>query len=414
MSVSGRKKVTPWYGVTVFTKAIMKPTISFVIIFLLMLFSLLPVGCAQKPLTVISAPDYPLFTDDLDYQDLDAALEKSLTYLRRLPPSTVYTIDNRRCTVADITRSIVFFRKLVAEKPSPQRLNELIVRHFSVYQARGIGGYNPDRSMLVTGYYQPLFAGSLKRTEAFSSPLYKVPGDLVIRHIDRGKKKQTVGRMEQGQFMPYWTRGEIERNNLLNGQELIWLKNPLDAFVLHIQGSGLISLPDGSIRGVHYARRNGRSYSSIGKYMVENCMLTLEEASLDSIRAYIDNNPEQRDLILHHNESFIFFDWGNAQGAVGSLGQVLTPGRSIAADKTCFPPGSLVFLRSRKPVVREQHIVKWNDLQRFVTIQDSGSAIRGPGRVDLFWGSGADAGLAAGRMKEDGAFYLLLLKQEED
>ena len=390
----------------------MKPLVSFVIIFSFLL--LLPFGCGQKPLSVIAEPEYPLFADDLDYQGLDVALEKSLVYLRRLPSSTVYTIDNRKCTVEDIARAVEFFRNLLAEKPSPQRLSDLIARHFSVYQARGIGGYNPDRSMLVTGYYQPLFSGSLKRTGVFSYPLYKVPADIVIRRIDAGQKKQSVGRMEQGHFMPYWTRGEIERGNLLNGQELIWLKSPLDAFVLHIQGSGLISLPDGSIRGVHYAMRNGRPYSSIGKYMVENGMLTLEEASLDSIRAYIDKNPAQRDLILHHNESFIFFDWGNTQGAVGSIGQVLTPGRSIAADKSCFPPGALVFLRSRKPVVRDQHIVQWNDLQRFVTIQDSGSAIRGPGRVDLFLGSGAEAGLAAGRMKEDGTLYLLLLKQEED
>ncbi len=267
--------------------------------------------------------------------------------------------------------------------------------------------------MLVTGYYQPLFSGSLKRTEVFSYPLYKVPADLVIRRIDAGQKEQSVGRMEQGHFMPYWTRGDIERDHLLHGQELIWLKNPLDAFVLHIQGSGLVSLPDGSIRGVHYAMRNGRPYSSIGKYMVENGMLTLEEASLDAIRVYIEKHPEQRDLILHHNESFIFFDWGNTQGAVGSIGQVLTPGRSIAADKTCFPPGALVFLKSRKPVIRDQHVMQWKDLQRFVTIQDSGSAIRGPGRVDLFWGSGSEAGLAAGRMKEDGTLYLLLLKQDE-
>lgn len=390
----------------------MKPLVSFVIIFSFLL--LLPFGCGQKPLSVIAEPEYPLFADDLDYQGLDVALQKSLVYLRRLPSSTVYTIDNRKCTVGDIARAVEFFRNLLAEKPSPQRLSDLIARHFSVYQARGIGGYNPDRSMLVTGYYQPLFSGSLKRTGVFSYPLYKVPADIVIRRIDSGQKKQSVGRMEQGHFMPYWTRGEIERGNLLSGQELIWLKSPLDAFVLHIQGSGLISLPDGSIRGVHYAMRNGRPYSSIGKYMVENGMLTLEEASLDSIRAYIDKNPAQRDLILHHNESFIFFDWGNTQGAVGSIGQVLTPGRSIAADKSCFPPGALVFLRSRKPVVRDQHIVQWNDLQRFVTIQDSGSAIRGPGRVDLFLGSGAEAGLAAGRMKEDGTLYLLLLKQKED
>lgn len=373
----------------------------------------LPGGCSHKPLAAVSPSDYPRFSDDLDYRGLDAAITRSLSHLRRLPPSTRYTLGRRNCTAGELIRALEFFRRLVARRPAPASLNTLIARYFEVYQARGLSGFNPERNMLVTGYYQPLLNGSLKPTGEYRYPLYKVPNDLVIRHIAAGRKDRVVGRMEEGRFLPYWTRGEIETNQLLAGQELVWLRDPMDAFTLHIQGSGLIALTDGSILAVHYAMRNGREYRSIGKYMVDNGMMELEEASLQAIRSYIAAHPENRDRILHHNASFIFFEPTTTHGAIGALGQELTPGRSIAADRSCFPPGALAFLRSRKPVISNGRVVKWDDLQRFVTIQDTGSAIRGPGRVDLFWGTGAEAGMAAGRMKEDGALFLLLLKPQQ-
>ena len=146
--------------------------------------------------------------------------------------------------------------------------------------------------------------------------------------------------------------------------------------------------------------------------MVETGKMQLEEAGIDTIRSYLTTHPEELQEILHHNESYIFFEWTTTQGAIGNLGRELTAKRSIAVDQHCFPPGALSFLASRKPVLNDGRISNWVPFGRFVLVQDTGSAIRGPGRVDLFWGTGEEAGLAAGRMKETGALYFLLLKKE--
>ena len=264
--------------------------------------------------------------------------------------------------------------------------------------------------MLVTGYYQPHFAGSLTRTPPFLYPVYARPDSLVVR--DSGGRK-TIGRLVDGVLRPFWTRREIERGNLLAGSEMVWLADPFDVCVLHVQGSAILHLTDGSRRGIHYAESNGRTYRSIGAYLVETGRMVLAEVTMDSIRDYLARHPEERDLILHQNDSFIFFHWTEAGPAVGSLGRPLTPGRSIAVDQHWYPPGALAYLESLQPVFADGMMTGWQRLQRFVSVQDTGSALIGPGRVDLFWGSGEHAGRAAGRMKEDGELYLLLPREEQ-
>ncbi len=212
-------------------------------------------------------------------------------------------------------------------------------------------------------------------------------------------------------MLPFWTRREIESDNVLQGQELVWLKDPFDVFVLHIQGSGILQLTDGTVCGVHYAQSNGRAYRSIGKYMVDSGRMNLADVNMDSIRLYLSSHPEERDFILHKNDAFIFFNWSKAGPAIGNLGQELTAGRSIAADQQWYPPGALVFLNSRKPKVKNGKVIDWERLRRFASVQDTGTALIGPNRVDVFWGTGAEAGLEAGRMKEDGKVYLLMLKE---
>jgi membrane-bound lytic murein transglycosylase A len=231
--------------------------------------------------------------------------------------------------------------------------------------------------MLVTGYYQPIFPGSLTRQPPYIHPLYRVPNNLLIRRANG--RKQVLGREEHGRIVPYWSRRDIEQGNLLQGQELIWLKDPFDAFVLHVQGSGIIRLPDGSLHAVQYAINNGREYRSIGKHLVDTGRMQLAEVTMDSIRRYIDDNPEERALILHHNDSFIFFNFRRPGPAIGNLGLELTPGRSIAADQRWYPPGSLVFLDSRRPIMVEGQGAQWMRMQRLVTVQDTGSALTGPG-----------------------------------
>ena len=371
-----------------------------------MLFS-----CARKPLAPVSAARAPQLHDDLDRTSLRKAIRINLDYLARQPPSKRITVADTSFPVSRLHQSQEFFLTLLDSEVDDSELDRLIKQNFDLYQATGTRGFNPRRKMLVTGYYQPVFKGSLTRQGEFTYPLYSVPDDLVQRKNNKGKK--IFGRMENGHLVPYWSRREIEKLGKGTGQQLAWLKDPFDAFVLHVQGSGLIQLGDGSIRGIHYAAKNGRPYRSIGKHLVTTNRMKLEETNLDSIRAYIAGHPDQREEILHHNESFIFFSWTTSHGAIGNLGRELTAGRSIAVDQSCFPPGALGFLITRKPTLSKENGVQWTPLRRFVLVQDTGSAIRGPGRVDLFWGTGSTAGSEAGMMKETGSLYFLILKEDK-
>ncbi len=381
---------------------------------LLALLLLLCGSCARKPAVSLAPDHYPRFSDDQEYANLQQALDASLRYLRTLPDHALLPVGDVRVRVKRLRASLLAFAALIAARPSPETLNREIRRRFEVLQATGRAGFNPGRRMLVTGYYQPVFPGSLTRKAPYLYPLYTIPGDLAVRQGRHGAAR-AIGRLQDGAFVPYWSRGEIEKLGVARGAELVWLRDPMDAFVLHVQGSGLIRLTDGSLRRIHYAISNGRPYRSIGRYLVRTGRMAPAEVSMATIRAYIAGHPGERDEILHHNESFIFFNWGHGGNAVGNLGVRLTPGRSIAVDQRCFPAGGLAFLSSRQPVRdRGGRTSGWRPLRRFVLVQDRGSAIRGPGRVDLFWGTGRQAGAAAGRMKEGGTLYFLLLRQEHE
>lgn len=374
---------------------------------------LLPVfsGCAREPLARVSGDCLPEFTDDMQLASLRKAVTANLEYLRSRDPQKKIHLADRTYTISRLIESQEFFLLLLAGKPGPAELNQRIRENFDVFQATGTGGINLRRKMLVTGYFQPVFPGSLEKREPFVYPLYSVPPDLVQRKPPG--EQQLIGRMEGGRLVPYWSRKEIEMEGKAAGSEIVWLRDPFDAFVLHVQGSGLIRLRDGSLRSIHYAGKNGHPYRSIGRFMVESGRISLEEAGMKTIRKYLAEHPQERDEILHHNPSFIFFSWSQTTGAVGNLGKELTAGRSIAVDQNCFPPGTLGFLFSRKTEASAGKSSQWQPLQRFVVVQDTGSAIRGAGRVDLYWGTGTEAGEQAGRMKEPGTLYFFILRDKQ-
>ena len=217
-----------------------------------------------------------------------------------------------------------------------------------------------------------------------------------------------------GVLVPYFSRTEIEEGGVLAGQELVYLADPVDAFILHVQGSGRIQFADGSLRRVQFAAKNGHEYRSIGRLLVEKGIMRKEETTLPKIVRYLKEHPEEEKAILQYNDSYVFFRWGDdfAIGPLGSLGEPLTPGRSVALDQNCFPPGSLAFLTARKPIVNAAgEIIGWEPLHRFVLNQDSGAAITGCGRVDLFLGPGRYAEAAAGNMKYPGVLYFLVKKK---
>jgi membrane-bound lytic murein transglycosylase A len=245
--------------------------------------------------------------------------------------------------------------------------------------------------------------------------LYGVPPDLLTVDLAafnniRFAGEQLVGRLKDKRVIPYYTRAEIDGEQKLEGAEckLVWLRDPVDIFFLHIQGSGMIRMPGGQYRRVGYAGTNGRPYRSIGKDLLDKGVLKPEEISLQTIREYLRGHPEVRNEIMWRNESYVFFRWVK-EGPVGSLNVPLTAGRSIAMDGRYQPRGALAFLFSEKPQLDLKGEVRgWEPLHRWVLNQDTGGAIKGVGRVDLFCGTGEAAESIAGRLKQDGKIYFLI------
>ncbi|MGB3209094.1 MAG: MltA domain-containing protein [Desulforhopalus sp.] len=364
---------------------------------------------SYKPIHRLSQQDLPEFSDDLDIDSLIECAKRQVAYLQRQDPESrtsfgADTYDNRWLLL-----SIREFLAKLEQHPDKKELNRFLQEKYLVYQAGGRTN-KKGRRMLVTGYYEPVFEGSLTKEAPFLTPVYSPPDSLVV--IADSKKSNKVGRYDTGnQFVAYWTRAEIENEKLLEGYELAFLKDPFDAFLLHVQGSGRIQLPDSSIRSIRFAGSNGLEYNSIGKLLVDEGTMALAEVSIPAIRAYLLRHPKERKRILHHNPRFIFFSWGNTLAPTGSSGEPLTPGRSIAMDSTALPGGTIGYLVSRKPVVQSGGtIADWVPLNRFVFPQDSGAAIKGTGRVDMFWGNGNYAEVAANHMKEDGSLYFLVKK----
>lgn len=361
--------------------------------------------------SLIKVPEasFPYFSDSGPVDTLTIAISNTLHYLDKLPAEKLFRYGDADYSADFLKESLHLFLSLVGEAKTPDELHRQIMEKFDIFQAVD-GGEN---EVLVTGYYEPVLKGSLTKQAPYLYPLYKTPDDLVVRDGAGGEKRSC--RYENGYFVPYWSRAEIEDKKLLAGQELVYLASPIDAFILHVQGSGRILLPDGKIRQINYAAKNGRPYSSIGKHLVEKGAMRLEDVSLPAIRCYLEENKDECLQVLQHNQSYIFFKWGmdGQEGPTGCLGEPLTPMRSVALDQSSFPPGALAFLQTWEPGFDTYgKITGWQPMSVFVLNQDTGSAIKGPGRVDLFWGNGDLAKKAAGHMKHAGSLYFLVKKRE--
>jgi len=378
---------------------------------LLIVFLFFLGACAKE----VRLPDGErLFShDDLDRASLHQAIQRSLEFLDRLPPDRLVGEWPRPFTAREVKESLLAFREHLQRWERPDRLLEAVRANFDFYQSAGEQG---DGVVLFTGYYQPVLEASLTETPAHRFPIYRRPDDLIEVELGsfmaqlRGEK--VVGRVEGKRLVPYFSRHEIDVSGRLKGKgyEIAWVKDPLELFSLHIQGSGLLRLGDGRLLHLNYAASNGRRYRSIGRLLIERGKIPEREISMQRVRRYILDHPRERDEILAQNESYVFFRFVQ-DGPLGSLEVPLTPGRSIATDSRIFPKGALAFIISQKPVLDARgNLVGWQPFARFVLNQDTGSAIRGPGRVDLYFGSGPAAGAAAGYVKNKGKIYFLMKK----
>ena len=265
---------------------------------------------------------------------------------------------------------------------------------------------------MITGYYEPVVQGSRARTDRYRVPVYGVPEDLVAVDLESVipelKGLRLRGRIEGSRLVPYWTRAQIENSGPFRAPVLAWVENPVEFLFLQIQGSGWIELAAGGRLHLGYADQNGHPYRSMGRFLVERRELTLDQASMQGIKAWAAANPRKLREALDFNPSYVFFRElptaeatpGAADGPIGSLGAPLTAGYSLAVDPRSVPLGAPVFLATTMPLSLQP-------LQRLMAAQDTGGAIRGAGRADFYWGTGNEAGALAGRMRQPGRMWLL-------
>ena len=269
----------------------------------------------------------------------------------------------------------------------------------------------PKSRGLFTGYYEPELHGAWKPDTTYRYPIYARPKDLVSFDLgdfrDEFKGWQLAGQLKGNKFRPYPTRADIE-SGVLKGQqlELLWVDSAIDAFFLHVQGSGRVMFEDGSMIRVGYAGRNGRRYTPIGRELMAKGIIPQKKVSLQSIRQWLAANPIAGRQLMEKNKSYIFFRLIEGDGPIGAQGVVLTAGRSLAVDRKYIPLGVPVWLNTLQPGKSK------TPLRRLVLAQDTGSAIQGPVRGDLFFGFGNDAGIGAGLMRENGTYYLLLPRKD--
>lgn len=367
-----------------------------------------------SPLVRIPDDQLPWFSDDMDIESLDRAIGKSLQFFGRASGKGPFLMGDAWVSVQELRDSLIALREILGSADTEEVKQNRIRQAFDVYRTTGLDGRN---NVLITGYFESLLRGSLTKTERFKYPIYRSPADAVAVNLGKfsGKygSQQLIGRVIDGELIPYHSRRDIEEGGILSGRnlEIAWVDDRVDLFFLHTQGSGKIELPDGSLLQIGYASRNGRPFQSVGTHLLQTGKLAPQDNSYREIKKYLREHPEDLTEILGYNESFIFFRVVR-EGPVGAIEEILTPGRSIATDPDLFPKGALAFIKSRKPVLdRDGNVESWLPYSRFVVSQDVGGMIKGAGRVDLFCGSGTQAEMVAGSLKERGELYFLVKKR---
>jgi len=289
----------------------------------------------------------------------------------------------------------------LAASPGTEEIRSFLNNQLQVYSLRAEGG---SADGLITGYYEPVYPGSLTQTETAKVPVYGVPDDLIVVNLDsiypELKGKRLRGRLEGRVLKPYDDAATITANGL-NAPVVAWLTDPMDLQFLQIQGSGRVRLEDGTQLRLAYADQNGRPYRAIGRWLVEQGELKKEDVTMGAIAGWAKAHPERVAELLASNPSYVFFGRNpdSNEGPRGSLNVPLTPGYSVAIDRKVIPLGSLLWLSTTRP--------DGSSVVRPVAAQDTGGAIAGEVRADLFWGTGEEAGKLAGDMKQKGNIWLL-------
>ncbi|HXC50787.1 MAG TPA: MltA domain-containing protein [Candidatus Limnocylindrales bacterium] len=326
-------------------------------------------------------------TDDLDPQSLAVAAERTANALDAQMETGPFVLGHTRVTTSDLAASARIVAKVARSARDPRDLTARLAQECTAYRFRS--------AAKITGYYEPVLAARRARDARFLYPIYREPPAPDLAAVT-----QRLGHAP--------LREDIDRGGALAGLglEIAWLDDPVERFLLHVQGSGRLVFDDGTSERIGFAATNDAAYRSIGSVMLKKGMLARGHASADEIREWLRAHPDRRDAILFENPRYVFFRETGQEGPVGSLGVSLVGGRSIASDDRYVPRGILAWLVTTATAPGSTPVA------RFVFAQDAGAAISGPARVDLFEGSGEQAGTAAGKRNDSGELYMLVCRED--
>ena len=341
-----------------------------------------------------------------DREGLAEAVKRSIKYLAEHPSSLAFFPSNG-ISHGRVLESLQAFLSVLETTADAETFDRRVKQMFDTYESVGCDN---EGTVLFTGYYRPIFDASRVPTAEYRWPLYRKPDDLVVDESGATIGTPRGRRTPEGTVVPYYTRGELETGPHLRnkGLELVWLRDRFDAFIVHVQGSALLKLTDGSWMMVGYKAKTDRPYGSVGDALIKDGRIRKEERSLQRIRRHFRENPADMDKYLPINECFVFFTEAS-DGPFGSLNVKVTPLRSLATDKAIYPRAAVTFAKTKLP--GRGGVGKF-PLNRFLLDQDTGGAIRAPGRADLFLGTGPEAEAVAGATYDEGRLYYLFLKDE--
>ncbi|MCB1532210.1 MAG: murein transglycosylase A [Alphaproteobacteria bacterium] len=346
--------------------------------------------------------DLPGWTSE-NFQNFAQAFSKSCDQIRKRSGHLNLSDDLNEAGNVDTWNTACQEFARLKNPNSPEEIRAFFEQRFQPWAVSA----DKKRDGLFTGYYEASLKGSRTKSERYRYPLHARPDDLVMVQLgdfrEELKGQRIAGRVVDGSLKPYQSREDIVRGNWPhNDKVLVWVDSAVDAFFVQIQGSGVIELEGGGIMRIGYAGQNGHVYYAIGRELVKRGELDKENVSMQSIRAWLESHPNEADEVMNSNESYVFFE-EKAEGATGGSGVTLTAGRSLAIDHSIIPYHIPIWLDAQSPDGSGR-------LQRLMMAQDTGGAIRGPVRGDVYWGYGERAEALAGAMKSEGRYWFLLPK----
>ncbi len=380
------------------------------------------VAAQALPLSLAAPENMPVFSDMDDLGPLLKAAKLNRAYFNGLKGGAqAYAFGERTVKPAELAAANEELIRIIESSPTAQDLDRMIKERFDTYQ---MAGRDSTGTVVFSSYYEPTLEASLKKGGKYKYPIYARPDDLISVNLedfnDKFKGEKITGRAKGGNLVPYFTREEIDFGGVLKGKglELAWFANRADLMDLHIEGSGRLALPDGRIIKARFASTNSLPFKGWLTALVESGALPREGLSHEKGRQYLIDHPAKERKVMSANRRYTFFKIEQPadpeEGPTGTYGLPLTGWRSVAVDNSIIPMGAIGFMRVNAPDVdAEGELIGRRLDSRFVLCQDTGGAIKGPGRVDFFSGNGKKARTFAFKLWDQGQFYLLVLKKEK-